>query len=69
MKTLTRNDIKALTADQKLELLDLISESLEEDQIPVTPEIRDEIKSRLETLLQDKAASVAWKDVKQRLML
>lgn len=68
MKTLTRNDIKALTANQKLELLDLISESLEEDQIPVTPQIREEIKSHLETFPQDKVASVAWKDAKQRLM-
>lgn len=68
MKTLTRNDIKALTANQKLELRDLISENLEEDQIPVTPQIREEIKSRLETFPQDKVASVAWKDAKQRLM-
>ena len=35
MRMLTRDDVKALTADQKLELTDLLSESLEEEQIPV----------------------------------
>lgn len=69
MKMLTREDVKTLTADQKLDLMDLLSESLGQDQIPVSPEVKDEIKSRLKTFPQDKAASVAWKDAKRRLML
>ena len=68
MKSLTRNEIQELTADQKLELLDLVSESLERDQIPVSPEIKGEIKSRLESFPRDKTSSIDWKDVKQRLM-
>lgn len=68
MKMLTREDVKTLTADQKLDLMDLLSESLEQDQIPVSPEVADEIKSRLKTFPQDKAASVTWEDAKRRLM-
>ena len=49
MRMLTRDDVKALTADQKLELMDLLSESLEEEQIPVSPEVRDEVESCLKT--------------------
>jgi hypothetical protein len=43
MKMLSKEDVKTLTADQKLELMDLLSESLEEDQIPLSPEVRDEV--------------------------
>lgn len=68
MKMLTREDVKTLTADQKLDLMELLSESLEQDQIPVSPEVTDEVKSRLKTFPQDKAASVAWEDAKRRLM-
>ena len=61
MRMLTRDDVKALTADQKLELMDLLSESLEEKKIPVSPEIRNEVESRLKTYDEDKKAAMrSW---------
>ena len=54
MKMLTKEDVGALTADQKLELMDLLSESLEEDHTPVSPEVRDEVEFRLTTYDEDK---------------
>ena len=68
MRMLTRDDVKALTADQKLELMDLLSESLEEEQIPVSPEVRNEVESRLKTYDEDKeAAAMPWRDALRRL--
>ncbi len=67
MRTLTRDDVKALTADQKLELMDLLSESLEENQIPVSPEVRDEVESRLKTYDEDKKTAMPWRDALRRL--
>ena len=67
MRMLTRDDIKALTADQKLELMDLLSESLEEEQIPVSPEVRDEVESRLRTYDEDKKTAMPWRDALRRL--
>jgi putative addiction module component (TIGR02574 family) len=68
MKMLTREDVKTLTRDEKLELMDLLSESLGQNQIPVSPEVEDEIRRRLKTFSQDKAESVGWEDAKRRLM-
>ena len=67
MRMLTRDDVKALTADQKLELMDLLSESLEEEQIPVSPEVRDEVESRLKTYDEDKKVAMPWRDALRRL--
>jgi len=61
MKMLTKEDVKALTADQKLELMDLLSESLEENNIPVSPEVRDEVESRLTTFDEDKKTALPWR--------
>ena len=67
MRMLTRDDVKALTADQKLELMDLLSESLEEEQIPVSPEVRNEVESRLKTYDEDKKVAMPWMDALRRL--
>ena len=66
MRRLTRDDVKALTADQKLELMDLLSESLEEEQIRVSPEVRNEVESRLKTYDEDKKAAMPWRDALRR---
>jgi putative addiction module component (TIGR02574 family) len=67
MRMLTRDDVKALTPDQKLELMDLLSESLEEEQIPVSPEVRNEVESRLKTYDEDKKTATPWRDALRRL--
>jgi hypothetical protein len=70
MKILSKEDVKTLTMDQKLELMGLfLSENRRQDQIPVSPEVEYEIKSRLKTFPHDKTASVAWEEAKRRLML
>ncbi len=69
MRMLTRDDVKALTADQKLELMDLLSESLEEEQIPVSTEVRDEVEFRLKTYDEDKKTAMPWRDALRRLRL
>jgi putative addiction module component (TIGR02574 family) len=64
---LTRDDVKTLTADQKLELMDLLSESFEDEQIPVSPEVRNEVESRLKTYDEDKKTAMPWRDALRRL--
>ena len=49
MKMLTREDVKTLTTDEKLELMGLLSERIGQNQIPVSAEVEDEIKRRLKT--------------------
>jgi putative addiction module component (TIGR02574 family) len=67
MRMLTRDDVKTLTADQKLELMDLLSESFEDEQIPVSPEVRNEVESRLKTYDEDKKTAMPWRDALGRL--
>jgi putative addiction module component (TIGR02574 family) len=67
MKMLTKEDIKELTPTQKLELLELISESLEQDEVPVSPEVKAEVESRLKTYEEDKKTALPWRDAQRRL--
>ncbi|MBA4144026.1 MAG: addiction module protein [Nitrosospira sp.] len=67
MRMVTKEDVRALTADQKLELMDLLSESLEQDQVPVYPEVREEVESRLKTYDEDKKTALPWRDAMRRL--
>jgi putative addiction module component (TIGR02574 family) len=67
MKMLTKEDIKELTQAQKLELLELISESLEQDEVPVSPKVRVEVESRLKTYDEDKKTALPWRDAQRRL--
>ncbi len=53
--------------DQKLELMDLLSESFEDEQIPVSPEVRNEVESRLKTYDEDKKTAMPWRDALGRL--
>jgi putative addiction module component (TIGR02574 family) len=64
---LTKEDVKALSADQKLDLMDLLSESLEDDHIQVSPEVRDEVESRLTTYEEDKKTAMPWREALRRL--
>jgi putative addiction module component (TIGR02574 family) len=67
MKMLTKEDVKTLTTVQKLELIDLLSESLEEDDVPVSAGVGAEVESRLKTYDEDKKTALPWKDVLRRL--
>lgn len=67
MRMVTKEDVRTLTADQKLELMDLLSESLEQDQVSVSPEIREEVESRLKSYDEDKKTALPWRDALRRL--
>lgn len=67
MKMLTKEDVKTLTVDQKLELIDLLSESLEDDDVPVSAGVRTEVESRLKTYDEDKKTALPWRDALRRL--
>jgi putative addiction module component (TIGR02574 family) len=67
MKMLTKEDVKTLTTVQKLELIDLLSESLEEDDVPVSADVRAEVGSRLKTYDEDKKTALPWRDALRRL--
>ena len=58
-KVLTKDDIRELTQAQKLELLEMISESLEQDEVPVSPEVRMEVEFRLKTYEEDKKTALS----------
>ena len=67
MRMVTKEDVRALTADQKLELMDLLSESLEQDQVPVYAEVREAVESRLKTYDEDKKTALPWTDALRQL--
>lgn len=67
MRMVTKEDVRTLTADQKLELMDLLSESLEQDQVSVSSEIREEVEYRLKTYDEDKKTALPWRDALRRL--
>ena len=67
MRMVTKEDVRTLTADQKLDLMDLLSESLGQDQVLVSSEIREEVEYRLKTYDEDKKTALPWRDALRRL--
>jgi putative addiction module component (TIGR02574 family) len=60
-------DLSALTAAEKLELLDEIWQSLSPDDVPVSPEVCAELDRRLDRFDEDLAAGVVWEDVRAEM--
>jgi hypothetical protein len=42
--------------------MDLLSEGVEEDQVPVSPDVRAEVESGLKTYDDDKKTALPWRD-------
>ena len=60
-------DLARLTATEKLDLLDEIWQSLSPDEVPVDPEVRAELDSRLDRFDDDLPGAVAWEDVRAEM--
>jgi putative addiction module component (TIGR02574 family) len=65
---ISEQDIQRLTPDERLELIEKLWDSLDDDQVPVRAVVRAEIERRLETYPRDCAAAVPWDDARARLL-
>jgi putative addiction module component (TIGR02574 family) len=45
-----------------------LSDSLNDDQVPLHPAVQAELEKRFATYDQDRAAALPWEDVKARLL-
>lgn len=52
-----------LSIEERLELLGLIEDSLTDNKIPISADVRAEIETRLRTYEEDKAAARPWDEV------
>jgi putative addiction module component (TIGR02574 family) len=62
-----RDRVDALSATEKVELLDFLWESLEADLPPLTDEQRAELDDRWTRHEQDPSAAIPWEQVKASL--
>jgi putative addiction module component (TIGR02574 family) len=62
-----RNRIEGLSPAEKIELLDLLWESLEADEVPLTDAQRAEIDYRIERHEQNPSDVIPWEQVKAGL--
>ena len=62
-------DIASLSAEQRLELLEQIWDSLAAtpDSVPVTPAQRQELERRLDELDRDGPIGIPWDDVLRKI--
>ena len=60
-------DIQRLTPEERLDLIEKLSDSLTDDQVPVRPAVRAEIERRLDTYAQDIKTAIPWDEAKARL--
>ncbi len=60
-------DIAGLTAEERLELLRDIWDSLEPEDVPVTDEQRAELDRRLDDLERDEELGIPWQEVLQQI--
>jgi putative addiction module component (TIGR02574 family) len=60
-------DIKDLTLEERLALLEEIWESLQPEDLPVTDAQRAELDRRLDDLEHDQALGIPWEDVLRQI--
>ena len=69
MDHLLRSQIEQLAADQKLELLHVLSESIEAAGVPGPTDAQcKELDRRIARYEQNPSAVVPWEDVRQRIL-
>ncbi len=66
MKTLTREDIDAMTEVEKLELIFELESRLGQGSGSLTPEQASELDCRMETFGSDAAQAIAWEAYKAK---
>ena len=64
---LTPDEITRLSPDERLALIEQLWDSLDDDQVPLTPAQQAELERRLATLDHDRAQSVTWETLKAEL--
>ena len=65
---ITAQDIEQLSPGERLDLIERLWDSLNDDQVPLHPAVQAELEKRLATYDQDRAAALPWEDVKARLL-
>lgn len=60
-------DFRHLTPAERLELIGDLWESLDDDDVPVPVEVRNELDRRNATFRENKANAVPWTDVRAKL--
>jgi putative addiction module component (TIGR02574 family) len=64
---LTYDEISRLSPDERLALIAQLWDSLDDNQVQLTPAQQAELERRLETLDQNRAQSVTWETLKAEL--
>ncbi|ESQ74062.1 addiction module protein [Asticcacaulis sp. AC402] len=67
MGTLSPDDIKRLSVEERLELIGDLWDSIEAERLPVPDAHRAEIERRLATLDEDIKLGTAWEDLKAEM--
>ena len=60
-------DIKALTSEERLELIGQLWDSLDDDEVPLTGPQQDELDRRLDELEREGPVGVPWEQVRDAL--
>lgn len=60
-------DVKQLSAEERLNLIEQIWDSLEADDVPVTGAQKAELDRRIEEMDRDGERGIPWKDVLDRI--
>jgi putative addiction module component (TIGR02574 family) len=63
-----RNRIEDLSTTEKIELLDLLWESLDKDNLPLTEDQRRELDHRIARHEQNPSDVIPWEEVKANLL-
>ncbi len=68
MKILSREDIDRMTDAEKLDLIDVLWDSLEDRAFPLTPEQMVELDRRMETFDEDIKSAITWDELEAKLI-
>ena len=65
--TRSKLDVKALSAEERLSLIEQIWDSLEADDVPVSEAQKAELDRRIEKMDRDGERGIPWQDVLDRI--
>jgi putative addiction module component (TIGR02574 family) len=67
MLNITPEEIGHLSPQERLALIELLWDSLDESDLPVPPAQRAELERRLDSFEQDRAGAITWDQLKAEL--
>jgi len=65
--TNSKLDVRALSAEERLNLIEQLWDSLEADDVPLTEAQRAELDRRVEEMDRDAVRGIPWEDVLDRI--